>query len=319
MKRVLVGVLLGLCLVATGRAEDGTPGTQRYLDRDLGYRFETGQVVFEFDPSDYANVTRDADGAWLTIGDVRIDAVAVAGDFNQWSKTAWPMTEVRGGVYELRRQLGAFEGRRDWSFKFVVNGSCWVEPPEGARNRVRSGFWAVNRSYDLLLRVPLPAAGSGSESGGVTLEALGQLAAATSGVCVLKPVEEISGDSPFPVESNPFSSTDPRVIRFVSVWLLPPTGSGQGVTREDVENLEREARLIEAVYVAVYESCSVYGLQFRDAIASELRARFEAQAHTVQTQTTIVGERLVVLLASDPQDTTCYDALRAHVRDVLAE
>jgi len=319
MKRVLAVVLLGLCLGATGRAEDGTPGTQRTLDPDVGYRLETGEVVFEFDATDYVNVTRDTDGAWLAIGDVSIGAVAVAGDFNQWSKTAWPMTEVRGGVYELRRQLGAFEGRRDWSFKFVVNGVYWVEPPEGARNRVQSGFWAVNRSHDLVLRVPLPAAGSGSEPGGVTLEALSQLAAATSGACVLKPLEEISGDSPFPVQSNPFGSTDPRVIRFVSVWLLPPTGSGQEVTREDMENLETEARLIEAVYVAVYESCSVYGLQFRDAIASELRARFEAQAHTVQAQTTIVGERLVVLLASDPQDTTCYGALRAQVRDALAD
>jgi hypothetical protein len=275
--------------------------------------------VFEFDPSEYVNVTRDTDGEWLTIGDVSVGAVAVAGDFNHWSKAAWPMSEVRGGVYELRRELSAFEGRRDWSFKFVVNGSYWVEPPEGARNRVQSGVWAVNRSYNLVLRVPVPATGSGSGSGEVTLEALSQSAAATGSVCVLEPVPEWSEDSPFPIESNPFISTDPQMVRFTCAWLLPPTGSEQEMGSYQEETFEREARLIEAVYVAVYESCGVYGLQFREAIPGELRARFEAQAHAVQAHTAIVEGRLVVLLASDAQDTTCYHALRAHIQQALAE
>lgn len=314
MKRVLAGVLLGVCLVVTGCAVSRPPETQPYSDRDLGYRLEAGDVVFEFDPAKYTNVTRDTDGEWLAMGNVSTSSVAVAGDFNQWSRTAWSMSEVREGVYELRRERSLFDGRRDWSFKFVVNGSYWVEPPVDARNRVPSGAWAMNRSYDLVLRVPILAAASGSKPGEVTLQALSQSTAATGTVCVLEPVPEWSEDNPFPIESNPFISTDRQMIRLICAGLLPPTGSEQEMRSYQEETFEREVRLIEAIYLAVYESCRVYGLQSREALPRELRTRFEANAFP-----TIIEGRLAVFFAPAPGDSACYRALRAEIQQVLSE
>jgi hypothetical protein len=149
-----------------------------------------------------------------------------------------------------------------------------------------------------------------------TLEALSQSSAAGGNACALRRIEELTGAAPFPVESNPFISTDPQVIRFVSMWLLFPTGSEEEIETYEKESFEREAGLIDAVYVAVYEPApggpetGVYGLQFRDPIPEALRGRLEAH-------TAIVRGRLAVLVWSDAEDGTCYDAVRAHIEESL--
>jgi hypothetical protein len=113
-----------------------------------------GDVVFSFNPSDYTNVTRDDTGEWLDIRGLPIDDVCVAGEFNDWSKDAWQMTKGRSGVYELSKSWAAFRERQEWQFKFVINGFYWVEPPAEAPNRVPSGAWRENRSYNLVVRIP---------------------------------------------------------------------------------------------------------------------------------------------------------------------
>jgi hypothetical protein len=120
----------------------------------VGYGLEAREVVFRFEPSQYVDVTRNDTGSWRVLRDVEIEHVAVAGAFNKWSKEAWPLSEVDGGAFELRKPLSAFEGQSEWPFKYVVNGVYWVEPPPEAPNCVRSGMWERNRSRDLVLRLP---------------------------------------------------------------------------------------------------------------------------------------------------------------------
>jgi hypothetical protein len=120
----------------------------------LGYRLSETEVVFRFGPSAYLNLTRDDTGEWLAVADVDIETVSVAGEFNDWSKRAWEMSETGNGVYELRKDLRLLGERGEWQFKFVVNDLYWVEPPTKAPNRVRTGLWPANRSHNLVLRVP---------------------------------------------------------------------------------------------------------------------------------------------------------------------
>jgi hypothetical protein len=154
MRLVSAAFLLACCAFLGSCAEHGKSAVPSYDDADVGYQVVAGEVVFRFDPSAYANVTRNDNGEWLNIGDVAIGTVSVAGEFNDWSKNAWQMSEVEDGVYELRKDLRVFDGRRDWLFKFVVNDFYWVEPPTDAPNRIPSGAWGANRSYNLVLRVP---------------------------------------------------------------------------------------------------------------------------------------------------------------------
>ena len=119
---------------------------------------------------------------------------------------------------------------------------------------------------------------SGCKSHEVTLDALSSSSAVADGICTLKPLDHTRGTVFFDVPSNPFVSTDPQVIQFVSMWLLFPGRSAAGLKSYFEEGtFEREVELIEAVYVAMYESSpggpetGVYGLQFRDAIPRKLR------------------------------------------------
>jgi hypothetical protein len=154
MRNLSAAFLLACCAFLGGCAGHGKPVVPSYNGGDVGCQVVAGEVVFRFNPSSYANVTRNDNGEWLKIGDVTIKSVSVAGEFNDWSKDAWQMTEVKDGVYELRKDLGGFGGRHEWQFKFVVNGFYWVEPPTDAPNRIPSGAWGANRSYNLVLTVP---------------------------------------------------------------------------------------------------------------------------------------------------------------------
>ena len=104
--------------------------------RVFGYSVEKDEVVFRFSPEDYEVATRHEDGQPADLGAMAIENVAVAGEFNDWSRDAWMMERVGDGVYELRRPLDDFAGQPEWQFKFVVNGEYWVEPLPGAENLV---------------------------------------------------------------------------------------------------------------------------------------------------------------------------------------
>jgi hypothetical protein len=56
-------------------------------------------------------------------------------------------------VYELPVSVTMFDGRDEWQFKFVVNGTYWVEPPASASN-VKVTNWTVREpTAGLLLRL----------------------------------------------------------------------------------------------------------------------------------------------------------------------
>ena len=60
--------------------------------------------------------------------------MAVAGEFNRWSTTAWPMA-LAGGQWITTQPIADFDSERPLAFKFIVNSEYWVEPPVTALNR----------------------------------------------------------------------------------------------------------------------------------------------------------------------------------------
>jgi serine/threonine protein kinase len=127
----------------------------------VGYRTETGDVVFEFAPDEYDNV-RLPDGRFdrLTAGGP-VRKVIVAGDFNAWARGGgdWTLKKEPDGVFRLRCPLTMFAARHVWPFKFVVNGDLWVGAPHHAPNREIVVTDAS--TYNLLLYNPAVAPDDG--------------------------------------------------------------------------------------------------------------------------------------------------------------
>jgi hypothetical protein len=153
MRQIVSLLLLSVLALLVGCAASEKPAVLPFDDNNVGCRIVKGEVIFRFDSSLYTYITRNDNGKWLKIDEVTIDNVSVAGDFNDWSRDAWQMSQAADGVYELRVDLRKFAKRNEWAFKFVVNGFFWVEPPEEALNKVPSGYWGANRSYNLVLRI----------------------------------------------------------------------------------------------------------------------------------------------------------------------
>ena len=145
-------IFLAVLTILAGCAESPAPEPEIPSDGSIGYLREERNVIFRFDPSEFEKVTRNDNGRWVDISNVDIRTVAVAGDFNGWSKEAWRMSEIGNGIYELRKNISFFEARSEWEFKFVLNSFYWVEPPEEASNSTASGVYKLNRSYNLILR-----------------------------------------------------------------------------------------------------------------------------------------------------------------------
>ncbi len=119
-----------------------------------GYQISGDDVLFQFVPSDYEEVTESGPGGRKKISELEIQSVSVAGDFNGWSSDTWKMSPAEEGTFELKKSLDAFKGQNDWQFKFVLNGSFWAEPQAGTPNCVPSGEFASNQGYNLVLHTP---------------------------------------------------------------------------------------------------------------------------------------------------------------------
>ena len=63
--------------------------------------------------------------------------VTVAGDFNGWSTTAWPMTRLTQTNFWYRSENFEMDARLD--YQFVLNGSSWILDPENPHT-CPSGF-----------------------------------------------------------------------------------------------------------------------------------------------------------------------------------
>jgi len=118
----------------------GSPGVVRVY----GYRVDDDVIVFTFTVADHDGATRHGDGRWFDLRGMAVESVAVAGDFNDWSRSAWVMQDAGEGVYEYRKPVSELGSPSEWQFKFVVNEIYWAEPLGGAANVVTSDFGSRN-------------------------------------------------------------------------------------------------------------------------------------------------------------------------------
>jgi hypothetical protein len=105
----------------------------------VGVRVSADSVVFRFVPSQFRMVVSGRTSKWVRLRDLAVREVTVAGAWNQWSTEAWPLHRV-GRVFELRAPLSAVAGRDTVSFKYVVNGEYWVQPPPDCPNQLNAGI-----------------------------------------------------------------------------------------------------------------------------------------------------------------------------------
>lgn len=124
-------------------------------NREMGYRIEGDEVVFEFDMRDYERLS-SSQGREFDFKDIDIKKITVAGEFNNWSQDGWTMHKITPEIYQLRKKLSDFRGKLEWQYKFVINGSYWVEPPSEAKNVKSFSPW-LNRHRNLVLNVTEPS------------------------------------------------------------------------------------------------------------------------------------------------------------------
>lgn len=124
-------VVLAGCAPTVPVTKSAAPPSQPHR---LGFRLSGTQVVFEFRPEEYVDVTSGPTAKRARLADLRIHSVAVGGEFNRWSTTALPMA-LASGAWITAQPIADFAADRPLAFKFVVNGEYWVEPPASALNR----------------------------------------------------------------------------------------------------------------------------------------------------------------------------------------
>ena len=134
-----------------------------------GYRIEGDEVVFTFNKKDYSLLSSDKDHEWVTLDEVSISKVAVAGEFNDWSNNAWSMEKINDSMYQFRKKISDFKDKFDWQFKFVINDHYWAEPTEAkyvvpAKSRKGNDLYV----YNLRMFTAIP-----SESGNATFNLKG--------------------------------------------------------------------------------------------------------------------------------------------------
>ncbi len=98
------------------------------------YYFEGEEVVFEFDPRDYARAMIDGTAQNLDFADLDIYEVVVSGNFKNWSRKKWKMKRVGEYTYQLRKKITELDDRFSWEFKFLVNNKYMVVPDKGRQD-----------------------------------------------------------------------------------------------------------------------------------------------------------------------------------------
>jgi hypothetical protein len=147
---------------ATGPRAATGPSDGAALTPPEGCTVADGSVRFVFDPGRFEHATNGITGERTELRTLRVETACLAGDFNEWSPSAWVMRPVgpTGSLYVLERRFDELGGSGTHEFKFVVNGTWWVEPGAGSPNRRSTGL--SNRSSNLELVIPSPAEGAGS-------------------------------------------------------------------------------------------------------------------------------------------------------------
>ena len=100
----------------------------------------------------HAQPVKVTDGVKFVYKNAEASSVSLVGDFNDWSRASWPMTDSGQGYWEFSSPLAQFSGAETARFKFVVNDVLWVEPADNAINRMPTGFG--NQSWNLEMILP---------------------------------------------------------------------------------------------------------------------------------------------------------------------
>jgi hypothetical protein len=254
------------------RTSGESGGQEGHYLGHIGCSVRDSDVVFTFERALYERATRGDTGETVPLSSASFDEssdVAVAGEFNDWSRSAWKMTPLKSGVYSLTVPLSKFEGRDSWLFKFVIDGIYWVEPPANASNAVPTGFG--NNSFNLVLQLTEPEqnmAGhlqrepaacstspgkAGTSTGRPSQEPVYDLAESPLLERLslpdsemregwrFKPIDSAVGAAPIPLVANPMITSDERVIAFVSVFVMPPTPEEEARWEEEMAGVAPEA------------------------------------------------------------------------------
>ena len=132
MRPILVLALAGVALAAPlARPATGAEA--------VGIAVTADSVVFRFVPSQYRMVVSGRTSRWSRVRDLAVREVTVAGPWNQWSAEAWPLHHV-GRAWELRCPLSSVADHDTVSFKYVLNGEYWVQPPPDCPNQLNAGI-----------------------------------------------------------------------------------------------------------------------------------------------------------------------------------
>lgn len=107
--------------------------------RTMGVVVTADSVIFRFVPAQFRVAVSGRTSRWTRLRDLAVREVTVAGPWNQWSADAWPL-HARGRAWELRCPLAAVADHDTVSFKYVVNGDYWVQPPPDCPNQLNAGL-----------------------------------------------------------------------------------------------------------------------------------------------------------------------------------
>ena len=147
--RTLMVITLAIALLGCAHHPPQAPESPAgAMVQGVGYSQVGDIVTLEFDPTRFENATHDFTGGWKHLSMLTITTVDAAGEFNGWSKSAWPM-ERAGTRWVLRKPRAEFGTATTYQFKYVINGEWWVEPPRNAANQQGTGF--VNNASNLVL------------------------------------------------------------------------------------------------------------------------------------------------------------------------
>lgn len=102
------------------------------VDSLPSYFIDREQVVLEFDVRNYANgQEKDFSKIFEVEGEEVINCI----DKNkEWSKDGWALQKINTNIYQLRKDLDAFNVPFFWHDKYKLKGDYWVEPTSELEN-----------------------------------------------------------------------------------------------------------------------------------------------------------------------------------------
>ncbi len=130
-----------------------------YAQDILGYYIENDSIHFKFDIRDYSFFTVDQKNKTKKINPIDIEKVALAGEFNNWSKNDWILKKINKYIYKLAKHINDFSNESSWEFKYIINEKYWAEPENSYLNTVpaydKFGFYLD--SYNLKFYSAFPS------------------------------------------------------------------------------------------------------------------------------------------------------------------